>query len=56
MGLGLERSAQVGSLVAALVLETVGPQEYEIKADAFLKRLGNAYGDEAVDEVRQHLS
>src|SRR5918998_4759764 len=33
-GLSLERSAQVGSLVAALVLETVGPQEYEVKSDA----------------------
>lgn len=55
-GLGLERSAQVGSLVAALVLETVGPQEYEIRPDAFLKRLAGAYGDEAADEVRAHLS
>jgi len=54
-GLGLERAAQVGSLVAALVLETVGPQEYEIRTDAFLKRLGEAYGDEAAEEVRPYL-
>ncbi|MFC0533865.1 carbohydrate kinase family protein [Phytohabitans kaempferiae] len=54
-GLGLERSAQVGSLVAALVLETVGPQEYEIKSDAFLERLAGAYGAEAAEEVRPHL-
>jgi adenosine kinase len=54
-GLGLERSAQVGSLVAALVLETVGPQEYEIKADEFAKRLADSYGDEAAAEVRPFL-
>ncbi|GAA0471115.1 adenosine kinase [Actinoplanes capillaceus] len=50
-GLGLERSAQVGSLVAALVLETVGTQEYDIKAPEFTKRFASAYGDEAAAEV-----
>jgi adenosine kinase len=54
-GLGLERAAQVGSLVAALVLETVGPQEYEIKAEDFSKRLADSYGDEAAVEVRPFL-
>jgi adenosine kinase len=54
-GLGLERAAQVGSLVAALVLETVGPQEYEIKAEEFSKRLADSYGDEAAAEVRPFL-
>jgi adenosine kinase len=54
-GLGLERAAQVGSLVAALVLETVGPQEYEIKAEDFSKRLADSYGDEAALEVRPFL-
>jgi adenosine kinase len=54
-GLGLERAAQVGSLVAALVLETVGPQEYEIKADFFAKRLADSYGDEAAAEVHPYL-
>jgi adenosine kinase len=54
-GLGLERAAQVGSLVAALVLETVGPQEYEVRADEFVKRFGVSYGDAAADEVRAHL-
>ena len=41
-GLGLERAAQVGSLVAALVLETVGPQEYEVKSDFFAKRIADS--------------
>ena len=54
-GLGLERAAQVGSLVAALVLETVGPQEYEIKGDVFAKRLADSYGDDAAAEVHPHL-
>jgi adenosine kinase len=54
-GLGLERAAQVGSLVAALVLETIGPQEYEVKADFFAKRLADSYGDDAAAEVLPHL-
>src|SRR5918998_518051 len=54
-GLGLERAAQVGSLVAALVLETVGPQEYEVRSDVFAKRIADSYGDEAAAEIRPFL-
>jgi adenosine kinase len=54
-GLGLERAAQVGSLVAALVLESVGPQEYEIRSDVFAKRLADSYGDRAAAEVQSFL-
>jgi adenosine kinase len=54
-GIGLERAAQVGSLVAALVLETVGPQEYTIKADEFLKRLADSYGDQAATDIQPFL-
>jgi adenosine kinase len=54
-GIGLERAAQVGSLVAALVLETVGPQEYTIKADEFLKRLADSYGDQAAADIQPFL-
>jgi adenosine kinase len=54
-GLSLERSAQVGSLVAALVLETVGTQEYEIRPADFTKRLATAYGDEAAAEIAPFL-
>src|SRR3954464_10800903 len=50
-GLGLERAAQVGSMVAALVLETVGPQEYTIQPDEFAKRIADTYGDAAADEI-----
>jgi adenosine kinase len=55
-GLGLERSAQVGCLLAALILETVGTQEYEVRADVFAKRLEDSYGFAAADEVRPYLS
>jgi adenosine kinase len=54
-GLSLERSAQVGSLLAALVLETVGPQEYEVKAEDFAKRIADSYGTEAAAEIRPYL-
>ena len=53
--LPLERSAQIGSMVATYVLEHVGTQEYEIRADDFLGRLADVYGPEAADEVRPHL-
>lgn len=55
-GLSLERSAQVGNLLAALILETVGTQEYVVGRDEFCKRLAESYGDEAADEVRDRLS
>ncbi|HLL64585.1 MAG TPA: carbohydrate kinase family protein [Micromonosporaceae bacterium] len=55
-GLPLERSAQVGSLLATLVLETVGTQEYTVRADEFAKRLAESYGDHVADEVRPHLT
>jgi adenosine kinase len=54
-GLGLERAGQVGALLATLVLETVGTQEYEVRPDIFTKRLAESYGDLAADEIREHL-
>ncbi|MFC4064112.1 carbohydrate kinase family protein [Actinoplanes subglobosus] len=54
-GLGLERAAQVGSLVAALVLETVGTQEYDVRASDFSKRFAAAYGEEAAAEITPFL-
>ncbi len=54
-GLSLERAAQVGSLVAAHVIETVGTQEYELSERRFLDRLAQAYGDDAATEVEPHL-
>jgi adenosine kinase len=54
-GLGLERSAQIGNLLATYVLETDGPQEYVVKPADFVDRLGSAYGADAADEVRGFL-
>lgn len=54
-GLSWERSAQVGSLLATLVLETVGTQEYEVKPADFCERLAESYGDEAAAEVQQYV-
>jgi len=54
-GLPPERSAQVGALLATLVLETVGTQEYTLRSDEFGKRLAESYGDAAADEVRPFL-
>ena len=50
-GLDLERSAQLGSLVAVLVLETNGTQEWRWDRDVALSRLGDAYGRQAADEI-----
>jgi adenosine kinase len=54
-GLSYERCAQVGSLLATNVLETVGPQEYRLEPRAALARFADAYGDEAASEVARHL-
>ncbi|MFF5171986.1 carbohydrate kinase family protein [Micromonospora sp. NPDC000089] len=54
-GVGLERAAQVGCLLATLVLENFGGQEYEVRPDLFVKRLAESYGDEAAADVRPHL-
>jgi adenosine kinase len=55
-GLGLERAAQVGSLVATHVLETPGgPQDYDIKPEAFVERIASCYGNEAAREIAAHL-
>ncbi|WP_067830657.1 carbohydrate kinase family protein [Actinomadura kijaniata] len=54
-GLSLERSAQVGNLIAAHVLETAGPQEYKLGRRRFLDRFASAYGQDAADEVAPHL-
>jgi adenosine kinase len=54
-GLSLERSAQVGSLLATLCLETVGPQEYAVQPARDVERIRTAYGDDAASEIERHL-
>jgi len=53
--LGLERSAQVGCVLAAYVVETVGTQEYSFTHEQFVARLEDSYGSETADAVAAHL-
>ncbi|QBI21363.1 carbohydrate kinase family protein [Egibacter rhizosphaerae] len=53
--LPLERSAQIGSLVATLTLESVGPQEYRLRGNGALDRFARAYGDDAVADAEALL-
>ncbi|HET9875987.1 MAG TPA: carbohydrate kinase family protein [Mycobacterium sp.] len=55
-GLGLERSAQLGSLVAVLVLESTGTQEWDWDRDVAVSRLTGAYGEEAAAEIGAALA
>ena len=50
-----ERCAQLGSLLATYVIETVGTQEYALSRSVFLDRFAEAYGQDAADEVAGHL-
>ena len=50
-GLSIERAAQLGSLVAVHVLETTGTQEWTFDRTDALKRLADAYGTAAADEI-----
>lgn len=54
-GLGVERAAQLGSMLAAHVVETVGTQEYTLDRFAFVARLRKAYGDQVVADLEPHL-
>jgi adenosine kinase len=54
-GLSLERSAQLGSLVAVLVLETAGTQEWTWDRAVALSRLADAYGPESAGEIGEAL-
>ncbi|OBA86731.1 ribokinase [Mycolicibacterium mucogenicum] len=55
-GLSLERAAQLASLVATLVLEAPGPQEWTWDKATALPRLSDAFGVEAADEIAAALS
>ena len=54
-GLSWERAAQVGSLLATLVLETIGTQEYSLDRADFAKRLAESYGDDSAADVEPFL-
>jgi adenosine kinase len=54
-GLSLERAAQLGNLVAVSALETVGPQEYELKPVQVTSRIAETYGEQAASDIARHL-
>ncbi len=43
-------------MLATLVIETVGTQEYTLHRNHFMDRFTKAYGHEAAAEVRTHLA
>jgi len=54
--LSIERAIQLGNLMAVHVLETVGPQEYDLKPTTFTDRATAAYGDAAAVDLTAHLT
>ena len=54
-GLSHERCAQLGSLIATYVIETMGTQEYRFTSAEFLARFERAYGAQAASEIAPHL-
>lgn len=51
----VERALQFGCLLATTVLEARGPQEYRIDPEACVRRLSDAYGEEAGAEIKPFL-
>jgi adenosine kinase len=53
--LSLERSAQLGCLLAVHVVERVGTQEYTLHQRAFVQRFADTYGEDAAAEIAGHV-
>ena len=54
-GLSFERSDQLGSLMATLVLETIGTQEYAFDPAAAVVRMADCYGQDAATEIAKAM-
>lgn len=50
-----QRCAEIGSMLATYVVETIGTQEYELTHQDFVQRLAQAYGERSAAEVAPHL-
>ena len=55
-GLSLERAAQLASMVAVLVFEAPGPQEWTWDKTAAITRISDAYGADAGAEIASALA
>ena len=54
-GLSHERCAQIGSMLATYVIETMGTQEYRFTKAEFVARFKEAYGDIAAADIEANL-
>jgi len=52
---GDERAAQLGCMLATLVIESVGTQEHELEPETFMERFSEAYGPDSAAEVADHV-
>jgi adenosine kinase len=55
-GLDVRLSAELGSMLATYVLETVGTQEYTLRRSEFLDRLAEGYGEESAATIGEHIT
>ncbi|WP_026875612.1 carbohydrate kinase family protein [Jiangella gansuensis] len=49
------RAMQTGCLLATIVLEARGPQEYQLDPSTFVRRMADAYGEDAAAEITSFL-
>lgn len=54
--LGAERSAQLGCVVAAAALGSVGTQTYGLRSGPMVDAIGQAYGAAAAEDLAPHLA
>ncbi|MDQ2880201.1 MAG: carbohydrate kinase family protein [Actinomycetota bacterium] len=54
-GIGDERAAQLGCMLATLVIESVGTQEHKFEPETFMQRFSEAYGPDSAAEVAAHV-
>jgi len=54
-GVSDERAAQLGCMLATLVIESVGTQEHELEPGSFMERFSEAYGPDSAAEVAEHV-
>ena len=54
-GVSDERAAQLGCMLATLVIESVGTQEHKFQPETFLERFSDAYGADSAVEVAEYL-
>lgn len=55
-GLDHRRCAELGSVLASYVIETVGTQEYRLSKRHLLERIESSYGAESAADIMPHIS